>query len=89
MLVQPALITHLLCRPVSIADSMCPRKKLQVLVRCMRGVLRFSAQIPFAENEKVDSGQTLLSTGDSATEPARQLNLRLGKTHLKTQISST
>jgi hypothetical protein len=53
MLVQPALITHLLCRPVSIADSMCPRKKLQVLVRCMAGVLRFSAQIAFAANEKV------------------------------------
>jgi hypothetical protein len=31
MLVQPALITHLLCRPVSIADSMCPRSELQVL----------------------------------------------------------
>jgi hypothetical protein len=31
MLVQPSLITHLLCRPVSIADSMGPREELQVL----------------------------------------------------------
>jgi hypothetical protein len=56
-LVQPALITHLLCRPVSIADSMCPRKKLQVLVRHMRGVLRFSAQIAFAANQKHGPGK--------------------------------
>jgi hypothetical protein len=57
MLVQPALITHLLCRPVSIADTMCPRKKLQVLVRHMRGVLRFSAPIVFAANEKHGPGE--------------------------------
>jgi hypothetical protein len=31
MLVQPALTTHLLCRPVSIADSRWKRKELQVL----------------------------------------------------------
>jgi hypothetical protein len=31
MLVQPALIAHLLCRPVSIADSRDIRGKLQVL----------------------------------------------------------
>jgi hypothetical protein len=57
MLVQPALITHLLCRPVSIADSMCPRKKLQVLGRGMRGVLRFNALIAFAANEKQMPGK--------------------------------
>jgi hypothetical protein len=31
LLVQPALIAYLLCRPVSIADSMGPRAELQVL----------------------------------------------------------
>ena len=31
MLVQPALTTHLLCRPVSTADSMGRRWELQVL----------------------------------------------------------
>jgi hypothetical protein len=31
MLVQPALIAHLLCRPVSIADTRSLREKLQVL----------------------------------------------------------
>jgi hypothetical protein len=30
-LVQPALTTHLLCRPVSIADCMDVREELQVL----------------------------------------------------------
>jgi hypothetical protein len=42
-LVQPVLTTHLLCRPVSIADSMGPREKLQGLVRDGRDVLRSSA----------------------------------------------
>src|ERR1035441_2478074 len=37
MLVQPALTTHLLCRPVSIADSTGPRRELQVL--CEKGAL--------------------------------------------------
>ena len=37
MLVQPALIAHLLCRPVSIADSRWLREKLQVL-RAIGGV---------------------------------------------------
>jgi hypothetical protein len=37
MLVQPALITHLLCRPVSIADSRVLREELQVL--CDAGTL--------------------------------------------------
>src|ERR1035441_5630409 len=37
MLVQPALATHLLCRPVSIADSTGPRRELQVL--CEKGAL--------------------------------------------------
>jgi hypothetical protein len=31
MLVQPALIAHLLCRPVSIADTRGNAEKLQVL----------------------------------------------------------
>jgi len=32
-LVQPVLTTHLLCRPVSIADSMGPGQELQVLCK--------------------------------------------------------
>ena len=36
---------------------MCPRKKLQVLVRGMRGVLRFNALIAFAANEKQMPGK--------------------------------
>jgi hypothetical protein len=31
MLVQPALIAHLLCRPVSIADSSVGGKEIQAL----------------------------------------------------------
>ena len=40
MLVQPALTTHLLCRPVSIADSMGSARRIASLVRGNQGVIR-------------------------------------------------
>ena len=46
MLVQPALIAHLLCRPVSIADTMGRRGKLQVL--CKVGVLCYVFDPPLS-----------------------------------------
>src|SRR5665213_3412914 len=43
MLVQPALIAHLLCRPVSIADSTGYCQLITSLVQGWRIVLRFRA----------------------------------------------
>ena len=44
MLVHPALTTHLLCRPVSIADSMGPGHELQVL--CEAGEMCYVLRPP-------------------------------------------
>jgi hypothetical protein len=50
MLVQPALITHLLCRPVSNADSMVPRSELQVL--CGMGTVWYVFSLPHSGMRK-------------------------------------
>src|SRR5580692_10659847 len=64
MLVQPVLTTHLLCRPVSIADTMGPREKLQGLVRDRRGVLRFWAFLETAAHAKTQGLRRLLIFAD-------------------------
>jgi hypothetical protein len=58
-LVQPVLTTHLLCRPVSIADTMGPREKLQGLVRGGRGVLRFWAFFAWGVRLKKNAARRL------------------------------
>jgi hypothetical protein len=52
MLVQPALIAHLLCRPVSIADIMVPAAKLQVLCESGELCYRFGPPLSGAHGPK-------------------------------------
>jgi hypothetical protein len=52
MLVQPALIAHLLCRPVSIADIRMPAEKLQVLCETRALCYRFRPPLSGAHDPK-------------------------------------
>src|ERR1019366_408873 len=47
MLVQPALTTHLLCRPVSIADCMDVGEELQVL--CGSALMCYETTVTFGK----------------------------------------
>jgi hypothetical protein len=58
MLVQPALTTHLLCRPVSIADSMVRRWELQVL--CGVGTVWYVLALPHLGTQKTATPSFLI-----------------------------
>src|ERR1700722_13014034 len=52
MLVQPALTTHLFCRPVSTADSTGLRGELQVLCERLRCVTVWSPVVREQDNKQ-------------------------------------
>ena len=65
MLVQPALTTHLLCRPVSIADSRVLREELQVL--CEAGELCYVCR-PAESKRAIRKIRNLNRAGNSTSQ---------------------